>query len=144
MRQLIITQTSWVALESSKLQEKWGQGYILGKDTPKRALQKLRNSRHSWQQVGVAVISSLLHSSEEPRSRTQFLLSSFGGWCLSWEMVPGDHRAGLQLNETQLPSPCAPTLLFHTSFWQLSSNFYSPGFFNMTISRTTFAGGNQD
>lgn len=91
----------------------------------------------------VAAIPSLLHSSEEPRGRTRFLLSSFGGWCLSWGMMPRDHRPGLQLNQTQLPSLCTPTLLFHTNFWQLSLNFYNPGFLKMTISRTTFAWRNQ-
>lgn len=64
----------------------------------------------------VATISSCLHSGKEHHGKTQFLLSSFGGWWLSQGMVPRDHGPRLQLNQTQLASPRAPTLLFHTNF----------------------------
>lgn len=83
---------------------------------------------------GGAEMPSLLHCAEQPHSRTQFLLSSSGGWCLGWRMVPWDHRSRLQLNGTHY-SFCAPTLLFHTNFWKISSSFCSPVFLKMTISR---------
>lgn len=134
MRQLITTWTSWVTLESSELQEFWGCWQVPQKDIPKWALQKLQMSHHSQWQVeeprcppSCTAVSNLAagHNSSFP-----FLVG--GIWAEGWCPETTDQGCNSMGPSCSF---CAPTLLFHTNFWKISSDFCSPVFLKMTISR---------
>lgn len=134
MRQLITTWTSWLTLGSSELQELWGCWQIPQKNIPKWALQNLQMSHHSWWQVeelrgppSCTAVSNLTagHNSSLP-------LLMGGVWAEGW--CPETTDRGCNSTGPNY-SFCAPILLFHTTFWKISSSFCSPVFVKMTISR---------
>lgn len=107
--------------------------------TPQNGLR--RNSRSLTTADGrlSSCNTLLLRSSEEPRGRTWFHLSSFGGWCLSWGMVPRPQtRAATQrdlVTESLCSHPAFSHQLLPTQFKLLQDCVFEDDYFQNYICR---------